>query len=169
MFSGAVALFSLAMDQVLPAQRHTRPLVALTLGPALIAAGYLVGRRPKPPVSGAEPSATPEPGPVPGPQTAADLWALIIAPAVIGGLAFYGPLWGDLWFTLGGIAFLGIWAVAMTRPFLRELARRGEWAPPGAARRPALAAIALTALLAAAVVAVMHTLVWVERLSGLAG
>jgi hypothetical protein len=165
------------MDQFFEFQRHTRPLVALTLGPALIAAGCVLGRgqfgllrdrRPKPPAPGAEPSATPEPAVVPNPPTATDLWAMIIGPAVFGGLALYGPLWGDFWFTLGGIAFLGLWAFAINRPFLRELARRGEWVPPGTVRRPVLAAIALTALLAAVVVAVLLTLVWVERLSGLA-
>ena len=56
----------------------------------------------------------------------------------------------------------------MSKPFLRELARRSEWVPPGTARAPALVAIAMTALITAAVVAVLLTLVWVERLSGLA-
>jgi hypothetical protein len=177
MFSGAVAIFALIMDQFFESQRPTRPLVALTLGPALLAAGYLLGRGrfgvlrdrgPKPPALGAERSATPEPAAVPDPPTATDLWAMIIGPPVIGGLALYGPLWGDFWFTLGGIAFLGIWAVAMNSPFLRELAHRGKWVPPGTARHPVLVAIALTALLAAVVVAGLLTLVWVERLSGLA-
>jgi hypothetical protein len=50
MFSGAVALFALALDQVFESQRPTRPLAALTLGPALIAVGYwLWGRRTNPP------------------------------------------------------------------------------------------------------------------------
>jgi hypothetical protein len=168
MFSGVVALFCLIMDQFVDSQRPTRPLVALTMGPALIAAGYLLLRSPKAPAPGAEPSATPEPRAAPGPQTATDLWAVIIGPAVVVGLAIYGPFWGDFWLILGGIAFLGIWAVAMSNPFLRELASRGRWVPPGTARHPALVAIALTALLAAAVVAVLLTLVWVERLSGLA-
>jgi hypothetical protein len=93
---------------------------------------------------------------------------MIIGPAVLVGLAIYGPFWGNVWLVLGGIAFLGIWAIATSNPFLRELARRGEWVPPGTARHPALVTTALTALLAAAVVAVLLTLVWVERLSGLA-
>jgi hypothetical protein len=44
MFCGAVALFALALDQVFEFQRPTNPLAALTLGPALIAAGYLLDR-----------------------------------------------------------------------------------------------------------------------------
>jgi len=167
-FSGVVALFCLILDQFVDSQRPTRPLVALTMGPTLIAAGCLLFRSPKPPAPGAEPSATSEPRAVPGPQTPTDLWAMIIGPAVLVGLAIYGPFWADSWLILGGIVFLGIWAVAMSNPFLRELTRRGEWVPPGTARHPALVAIVLTALLAAAVVATLLTLVWVERLSGLA-
>jgi hypothetical protein len=186
MFCGAVALFSLALDQVLPAQRPTRPLVALTLGPALLAAGYLMdrgalgsllGRRAKAPAPGAEPSATPEPGAVPDPYTAGDLWVVIIGPPLFVGLFVCLPLvatpregsaWNGSWEILGGITFLGLWATTTSSRLLRELVRRREWVPPGTARHPILVAIALTALLAAAVVAVMHTLVWVERLSGLA-
>ena len=59
--------------------------VALTLGPALIAAGYLLGRgqfgflpdrRPKPPAPGAERSTAAEPAAVPDLTTATDLWAI---------------------------------------------------------------------------------------------
>ena len=171
-FSGAVALIALALDQVLPTQRPTRPLVALALGAALIATGCLMlDRSPKSPVPAAVPGAAPPP------QTAGDLWAVIIAPPALVGLYFSGLLinappeggeWSGVWEVLGGIVFLGLWAVAMSKPFLRELARRGGWVPPGTARRPALVAVALTALLAVAVVAVLLTLVRVERLSGLA-
>jgi hypothetical protein len=167
-FSGGVVLFCLILDQFVDSQRPTRPLVALTMGPALIAAGCLLLRRSKPRALGADPSATPQPGAAAGPRTAIDLWALIIGLAVVFGLAIYGPFWGNPWLILGDIAFLGIWAVAISKPFMSELARRGDWVPPGTARHPVLVAIALTALLAAAVVAVLLTLAWVERLSGLA-
>src|SRR5437588_9686386 len=102
MFFGAVAVFSLILDQFFEFQRPTRPLVALTMGPALIAAGYLLLRSPKPPAP-AEPSATPEPRAVPARQRATDLWAMILGPAVLVGLAIYGPFWGDFWLILGGI------------------------------------------------------------------
>jgi hypothetical protein len=51
-FAGTVALFALAKDQVFESQRPTWPLAALTLGPALIAAGcFLLLCRRKPPTS----------------------------------------------------------------------------------------------------------------------
>jgi hypothetical protein len=70
---------------------------------------------------------------------------------------------------LGGIAFVGIWAIAMSQPFLEEVSRRGGWVPPGTARYPVLVATVLTALLTAGTTATTLTLIWVDRLSGLGG
>ena len=166
-FCGAFAIFILIRDQFVESHRPARPLVALTLGAVLLAAGYSASRRPKPPVPSAERRAISQPGAVLGQPTASALWVLFLAPAALGGLALYGPLWGDLWLTLGGSAFLGIWATALGVPFLRELVRWAEWVPPGSVRHPVLVAIALTAILATAVVAVLLTLTWLERRAGL--
>ena len=44
MFFGVVALLSLLLDQFFDFQRPTRPLAALTLGPALLLTGYVIDR-----------------------------------------------------------------------------------------------------------------------------
>jgi hypothetical protein len=44
MFLGATALLAWLMDQVFVSQRPTNTLAAFTLGPGLIAAGYLLDR-----------------------------------------------------------------------------------------------------------------------------
>jgi hypothetical protein len=89
--------------------------------------------------SGAEPSAKPEPGTVPDPPMAGDLWVLIIVPEATVWLCFCIALLGTpvegrewSWFCmLGSFAFLGICATASSIPRLRELARRGAPARPG--------------------------------------
>jgi hypothetical protein len=101
------------------------------------------------------------------------LWPWIVAPpffAVVGvALPFTstsGP-GGGVGLILGSLAFLGVWATAVSRPLLMELARRGEWVPPGTARRPVLVALAIPVLILAAGGAVMGVLIWVMRLCGL--
>jgi hypothetical protein len=100
------------------------------------------------------------------------LWAFIVAPpffAVLGvGLALTsisvdGP-GGRVGLLLASLAFLGIWATAVSRPLLKELARRGEWVPPGTARQPVLVALAIPVLIHAVGGAVMSVMIWVMRL-----
>jgi hypothetical protein len=90
--------------------------------------------------AGAEPSAKPAPGTVPPPQTAGDLWVLIIVPQVTVWLCFGIALLGTpvesrewSWFgMLGGLAFLGIGATASSILRLRKLARGARGCPrPG--------------------------------------
>jgi hypothetical protein len=104
------------------------------------------------------------------------LWPWIIVPpffAVVGvGLPLTstptdGDEWGKVGLILGSLAFLGIWATAISRPLLKELARRGEWVPPGTARYPVLVALALPVLILFTVGSVMAALLWVMRLCGL--
>jgi hypothetical protein len=100
-------------------------------------------------------------------------WALIVAPLFFGVVAVALPLTstpvegdegGKAGFILGSLAFLGIWATAVSRPLLKELARRGEWVPPGTARCPVLVALAIPVLIHAVGGAVMGILIWVMRL-----
>lgn len=103
------------------------------------------------------------------------LWAFIVAfPffAVLGvGLGLTstsvdGP-GGRFGLILGSLAFLVLWAAAVSRPLLKELARRGAWVPPGTTRHPLLVALAIPVLIHAVGGAVMGALIWVMRLCGL--
>jgi hypothetical protein len=103
------------------------------------------------------------------------LWAFIVAPpffAVLGvGVALTstsveGP-GGKVGLILGSLAFLGIWATAVSRLLLTDLARRGEWVPPGSARYPVLVALAMPVLIHAVGLAVTGVMIWVMRLCGL--
>jgi hypothetical protein len=77
-----------------------------------------------------------------------------------------GP-WGNVVVLLMVGAVLLAMATVVSPPRLRELARRGEWVPRGTATPPYRVAFALTALLMAAVVAVLHAGVWILQLFGL--
>ena len=123
------------------------------------------------------PGATPEPKPAGDLNTdeRGRLWAFIIAPpffAILGvalaltSTSVEGP-GGRVGLILGSLAFFGIWATAVSRPLLKELARRGEWVPPGTARHPLLVALAIPVLIHAVGGTVMGVMIWVMRLCGL--
>src|SRR5207253_2075177 len=120
----------------------------------------------------AEPAPAPKPAP-PKPETVADLWVAIIFPAVFGGLGLCVPILGTN--TEGGPCgtfvavlliggFFGTWATVIGVVRLKELARRGEWTPPGVTSHPVWVAAAVPVLLMATTIAAMLTLMWVVRL-----
>jgi hypothetical protein len=76
---------------------------------------------------------------------------------------------GHVGLILGSLVFLAVWAPAVSRPFLKELASRGHWVPPGAARHPVLVALATPVLIIATGGAVMGVMIWVMQLCGLVG
>jgi formate hydrogenlyase subunit 3/multisubunit Na+/H+ antiporter MnhD subunit len=104
------------------------------------------------------------------------LWAFIVVPPFFGVVGIGLPLtstsvdgdeWGKVGLILGSLAFLGIWVTAISKPLLKELARRGEWVPPGTTRYPVLVALAIPVLILAALGAVVGVEIWVMRLCGL--
>jgi hypothetical protein len=124
---------------------------------------------------GAEPGAPPGRAAALESQPADGLWVAMIFPPVFAGLILCIPLmgtskggpWGNIFVLLLVGAVLVIWATVVSPPRLRELARRGKWAPPGTTAHPYRVAFALTALIMAAAVAVLHVGVWVLQLFGL--
>jgi hypothetical protein len=153
-------------------------LTGLALGLVIGAADWLglhelLRRRGRAPV--AAPVAAPEPDAALGRQPAGDLWLVMIGPPVFAGLFLClalmatprkGGPWGNVVIVLIVGAVLVLWATVVSPPRLRELARRGEWAPRGAAAHPYRTALALTALVMAAVVAVSYAGVWILQLCG---
>lgn len=103
------------------------------------------------------------------------LWAFIVAPpffAVVGialpltSTSVEGPL-GRVGFILASLVFLVIWAAAVSRPLLIELARCGAWVPPGTARHPLLVALVIPILILAVGGVVSGIMLGVMRLCGL--
>jgi hypothetical protein len=103
------------------------------------------------------------------------LWVFIVAPpffAVMGialvltSTSVEGP-GGRVGLILGCLAFLGVWATAVSRPLLKELASRGAWVPPGTARHPVLVTLAIPVLIHSVLGTVSGVMIWVMRLSGL--
>lgn len=85
-------------------------------------------------------------------QSITDLWGTIIGFPIFFGMIFgmlfvvdvpEGKQWEWLCVLVLVGAFLGFCSSAGNRSRLSELARRGEWVPPGALRHPALLGIAL--------------------------
>lgn len=103
-------------------------------------------------------------------------WALAIAPPFFALLAIGLPLtstpengdeWGKAGLIFGSLAFLVIWTIVVSRPLLKDLARRGAWVPPGTARHPVLVAFAIPILIHAVLGTVAGVEIWLMRLCGL--
>jgi hypothetical protein len=122
-----------------------------------------------------EPAATAKPATDLTSKVSSDLWVEMIFPSVFAGLILCIPLmatpvdgnpWGNIVLSLLVGAVLVIWSTVICPPRLQELARRGEWTPPGVATHPYRVAFVQTALIIAAAVAFLHAAVWVLQLCG---
>ncbi len=105
-------------------------------------------------------------------QSVPELWGAIIAFPTFGGLLLgvtlvgtpKGGEWARFWVVLVVGGFLGACATVLGAVYLSELARRRVWVPPGTARHPILIAVALSALLMAAGVAIDLAGIWISSL-----
>lgn len=152
-------------------------MIGVVVGAAVGTADWLglsdlLRRRRQAPV--AEPGAPGKPAATLESKPTDELWAPVIFPPVFAGLILCIPImgtsrggpWGNIFILfLVGAAFV-ICGAVVNPPRLLELARRGKWAPPGTTTHPYHVGVALTALIMAAVVAILHAGVWVLELCG---